>query len=134
MNVFINRLNRSHDGSVLMFSSADGYCSAAVFSDGELGTRYEKQPEPVEEYDVEMMDIASHTNLPTGSSSSSSMEPITEVVKAQKRRVSITPSDPVVVHTTTILENPKKRRITPILISTPLQTMTTTSATTTDNK
>ncbi|OAD01607.1 hypothetical protein MUCCIDRAFT_118669, partial [Mucor lusitanicus CBS 277.49] len=33
----ITDLAWSHDGSILMFSSADGYCSAAVFSQSELG-------------------------------------------------------------------------------------------------
>lgn len=106
-----------------MFSSADGYCSAAVFSDGELGIKYEKQPEPVEEYDVEMMDMAT-TQL--------NAEPIiqSEVSQLYKKRVSMSPTDPIVTGTV-MIEKPKKRRITPILISTPLQTPTTTTNTNT---
>lgn len=106
-----------------MFSSADGYCSAVVFSDGELGMKYEKQPEPVEEYDVEMMDIASHTNTNSSSPVHTNEPTLLDVAKAQKRRVSIAPID-LVVENNTIMEKPKKRRVTPILISTPLQITT----------
>lgn len=137
-----------------MFSSADGYCSAAVFSDGELGTKYEKPQQEdnmaiVEEYDVEMMDIptnnSSNTNGTTTPGShhedNNSIGNIINWVKApQKRRVSSattagtsassTSSTPDIVNITTNAatptnlvapneETPKKRRITPILISTP---------------
>ncbi|GAA5802691.1 WD40-repeat-containing domain protein [Helicostylum pulchrum] len=98
----ITDLAWSHDGSVLMFSSADGYCSAVVFSDGELGIKYEKQPEPVQEYDVEMVDIPDTK--------------VTAAVQQQQQKKRI-------VHQSTnaadVIEKPKKRRITPILISTP---------------
>lgn len=83
-----------------MFSSADGYCSAVVFSNGELGLKYEKPLETVKEYDVEMMDI------PTSAT----------IEKPQKRSIVAT-----LVSTATVKQEdkPKKRRITPILLSTP---------------
>ncbi|CEP14952.1 hypothetical protein [Parasitella parasitica] len=107
----ITDLAWSPDGSILMFSSADGYCSAAVFADGELGVRHEQQQQPADysatECDVEMMDIPD-TNMP------------------QKRRVSttmlnqqtVTPSSDAFLAPDKV-EKTKKRRITPILISTP---------------
>ncbi|KAG2225266.1 hypothetical protein INT45_001490, partial [Circinella minor] len=68
----------SHDGSILAFSSADGYCSAVVFDENELGKINLQKPNTmitntthstvsssssnkmvVEEHDIEMMDIAS---------------------------------------------------------------------------
>ncbi|KAI9480790.1 MAG: WD40-repeat-containing domain protein [Benjaminiella poitrasii] len=105
----ITDLAWSNDGSILMFASADGYCSAAVFSDGELGTKYEKLPETiVHEHDVEMMEIPSNEESQTT---------IDDWTKPQKRRTSIPPTP---VPTTTLnVDKPKKRRITPILISTP---------------
>jgi chromatin assembly factor 1 subunit B len=90
-------LHRSHDGSTLMFSSADGYCSAAVFSNGELGLKYEKALETVQEYDVEMMDIPIPTTV------------------TQKRSIAPT----LVASTIKQDDKSKKRRITPILLSTP---------------
>lgn len=87
-----------------MFSSADGYCSAVVFSNNELGVKYEKPINQVQECDVEMMDIP--------------------VNKPQKRRVSLTPApttSTTTTTTTTATDKSKKRRITPILISTPMQ-------------
>jgi chromatin assembly factor 1 subunit B len=83
-----------------MFSSADGYCSAVVFSNGELGLKYEKALETVQEYDVEMMDIP----IPT------------HIEKPQKRSIA-----PTLVLTTIAKQDdkPKKRRVTPILLSTP---------------
>ena len=69
---------RSHDGSILAFSSADGYCSAVVFDENELGKINLQKPNTntthttttlsssssnnkmiIEEHDIEMMDIAS---------------------------------------------------------------------------
>lgn len=88
-----------------MFSSADGYCSAVVFSDGELGIKYEKQPEPVQEYDVEMVDIPD---------TKAAVVAVQQQPQQPKKRI---------VHQLTsaadVIEKPKKRRITPILISTP---------------
>ncbi|KAI9356688.1 WD40-repeat-containing domain protein [Pilaira anomala] len=113
----ITDLAWSHDGSILMFSSADGYCSAVVFSDGELGVKYEKQPDPIQEYDVEMMDIpdtTTTTNITTTAATATATKPLT------KKRVSVV--QPVVPNNNTTInpvEKPKKRRITPILISTP---------------
>ncbi|KAG1463025.1 hypothetical protein G6F56_005381 [Rhizopus delemar] len=46
-------LTWSHDGSILMCSSEDGYCSAIVFSEGEMGTPHIIQLENMAE-DVEM--------------------------------------------------------------------------------
>jgi chromatin assembly factor 1 subunit B len=86
-----------------MFSSADGYCSSVVFSDGELGLKYEKQPEiTVQEYDIEMMDISSNTEI--------------NILQPHKRKEAVTESA-----TLSTLEKPKKRRVTPILISTPFK-------------
>ncbi|KAI8367796.1 WD40-repeat-containing domain protein [Blakeslea trispora] len=121
----------SHDGSILMFSSADGYCSAVVFSDGELGSKQERT-----EQDVEMMDIPNNNH-----------KQIDEWIKPAKRKASLTADLPpptldvevlktahVASNTSPSLtampppaapvsnsEKPKKRRITPILISTPQQ-------------
>ncbi|KAI8365480.1 WD40-repeat-containing domain protein [Choanephora cucurbitarum] len=111
----------SHDGSILMFSSADGYCSAVVFANDELGIQQERT-----EQDVEMMDIPS--------------KQIDEWAKPMKRKASLvelpTQTTLNVVKTTHVevtspstglspptahSEKPKKRRITPILISTPHQ-------------
>ena len=105
---------RSHDGTVLMFSSADGYCSAIVFSDGELGVKYEKQPEiTVQEYDVEMMDIPSN---PTPAQQE------VNILQPHKRRVSTIPitisNQQIQVESSLQPEKPKKRRVTPTLIST----------------
>lgn len=96
-----------------MFASADGYCSAVVFSDNELGFKYEKPIEAIKEYDVEMMDIPVNNNMPTATQ------------QPQKRRVSYleVPTPPTITTSTTVInsDQPKKRRITPILISTPMQ-------------
>lgn len=92
-----------------MFSSADGYCSAVVFSDGELGLKYEKQPISVQEYDIEMMDIPSTT-----------IQTEINILQPHKRKV----SSPLPIQPTTtnnLIEKPKKRRVTPILISTPFK-------------
>ena len=107
-----------------MFSSADGYCSAVVFANDELGIQQERT-----EQDVEMMDIPS--------------KQIDEWAKPMKRKASLvelptqttlnvvktthvemtSPSTGISPPTTPIThaEKPKKRRITPILISTPHQ-------------
>ncbi|KAI7905007.1 WD40-repeat-containing domain protein [Cokeromyces recurvatus] len=117
----ITDLTWSNDGSILMFASADGYCSAAVFSDGELGTKYEKLPETIiQEHDIEMMEIPTNNNEET-------QKTIDDWTKSQKRRTSI----PSMTHSTTTsttlnMDKTKKRRITPILISSP-SSLTTTS-------
>lgn len=118
-------ITRSHDGSILMFSSADGYCSAVVFSDGELGIKHEKQPEmtTVQEYDVEMMDIPSNPTPPTNTIIQE--PPKINILQPHKRRPDVivnssssNNSNSLSVESAT---KPKKRRVTPILISSPLQ-------------
>lgn len=119
---------RSHDGSILMFSSADGYCSAAVFSQGELGTKYEKLPDyNAAEHDIEMMDIpdsttaiTTNTNMPQKRRVSASITTSTTSAAATTiHQQTVTPSSSLLA-TPVMVEKTKKRRITPILISTPL--------------
>jgi hypothetical protein len=125
-----------------MFSSADGYCSAAVFSDGELGVKYEKvtAEQQVEEYDVEMMDIATNNDNTNNNTNNTASIHEDRVAKPQKRRVSIISPDIVKMNATAttattapIMEKPKKRRVTPILISTPPTTIVDPSPSTTNN-
>lgn len=104
-----------------MFSSADGYCSAAVFSDGELGSKYEKLPDYNAEYDIEMMDIPDttatpNTNMPQKRRVSASIS--TSTTSTLNQQI-VTPSSSLL--TPEKVEKTKKRRITPILISTPLE-------------
>ncbi|KAI9320969.1 WD40-repeat-containing domain protein [Dichotomocladium elegans] len=99
----------SHDGSILAFSSADGYCSAVVFNDNELGTLCElptaKKQTTVLESDVAMMDIAS---------------------PAPPNRIEKRPNSPPA---TQPLDKPKKRRIAPTLISTTITKVPPSSST-----
>ncbi|KAI8645461.1 WD40-repeat-containing domain protein [Parasitella parasitica] len=111
----ITDLAWSPDGSILMFSSADGYCSAAVFADGELGSKYEQLPENnAAECDVEMMDIPD-TNATTTNTMPQKRRVPTNMLNQQ----TVTPSSAAFL-TPDKVEKAKKRRITPILISTPL--------------
>lgn len=100
----ITDLAWSHDGSILMFSSADGYCSTIVFSDQELGVKHEKQVERVSEQDVEMMDIAPKKRVEP---------PVKNLDMTKKRRIA-----PTLI--STFMDGKKqenKKRITPVLIS-----------------
>ncbi|KAI8149153.1 WD40-repeat-containing domain protein, partial [Fennellomyces sp. T-0311] len=85
----ITDITWSHDGSILAFSSADGYCSAVVFEENELGPASQQQL--LVDQDTEMMDIS----LPP--------EPV--IKPAEKRAIATTTA------------SPKKRRIAPTLIS-----------------
>lgn len=110
--------NRSHDGTMLAFSSADGYCSTIVFDEEELGVigklparesitmtpsidndiSYEQQH--ATEKDVVMMDISSPP----------------QPIRAEKRAAiaTVTPQS----------DKTKKRRIAPTLISSSLPSST----------
>ncbi|KAG1057650.1 hypothetical protein G6F43_000506 [Rhizopus delemar] len=87
----ITDLAWSPDGAVLMFSSADGYCSAVVFSEGEMGIRYEKQIERSTE-DIEMTEAIPKKR-------------IIDSLKSQQQESNSNNG------------NSKKRRITPMLVS-----------------
>lgn len=109
----ITDLTWSQDGTILAFSSADGYCSAVVFEDGELGTMIASQPP-----DVEMMEIASPPRPEVPS------KPIVQQMRPEKRAIpepSIsTTTNTIATNASTIAQNdaaPKKRRIAPTLIS-----------------
>lgn len=110
--------NRSHDGTMLAFSSADGYCSTIVFDEEELGVigklparesitmtpsidndiSYEQQH--ATEKDVVMMDISSPP----------------QPIRVEKRAAiaTVTPQS----------DKTKKRRIAPTLISSSLPSST----------
>ncbi|KAI9492674.1 WD40-repeat-containing domain protein [Zychaea mexicana] len=121
----------SHDGSILVFSSADGYCSAVVFDENELGKANARKPTmdiaaattattttstmtaggPSEEHDIEMMDITSPPEKQPRP-----VNILTSLIKpAEKRSMQVTSN------------TQKKRRIAPTLIS----TITTSSSSTT---
>lgn len=114
-------LIRSYDGSLLMFSSADGYCSVAVFSNNELGIKYEKPIEAIQEYDIEMMDIPVNAEVQQPTQQIKTTVATWTTSKPQKRRVSLIQVIPASQSATTPVNNatsnPKKRRITPILVS-----------------
>ncbi|KAI7862254.1 WD40-repeat-containing domain protein [Spinellus fusiger] len=88
----------SPDGTLLMFSSADGYLSAVVFADGELGQLYDKPFSVVvqESVVVEM--------------------PVSVPAKQEKKRP-VPPTAPAMTATSIAAPDTKKRRIAPTLIS-----------------
>lgn len=107
----ITDLTWSQDGTVLAFSSADGYCSAVVFEDGELGTIMESQPP-----DVEMMEITSPPRPDL------TAKPIVQPIRPEKRVIpepslSTVPMSTASANTENGGGAPKKRRIAPTLIS-----------------
>ncbi|KAI8980901.1 WD40-repeat-containing domain protein [Pilobolus umbonatus] len=84
----------SADGSMLMFSSADGYCSAVIFADGELGIKYDKKPEAMEE-EVQQVAVSHSINHST----------VDDII-AKKRPSAIIAEE----------DKGKKRRITPVFV------------------
>jgi chromatin assembly factor 1 subunit B len=117
----ITDLAWSHDGSILMFASADGYCSAVVFGENELGKKYTKK---VVQQQDDMMDIVddnklqqvlSDTSTPAetkavSTPTSSSPSPTIDEGNLLKKRL---PNNNI----QNASDKPKKRRITPILVS-----------------
>lgn len=114
--------NRSHDGRMLAFSSADGYCSTVVFDEEELGVigklparesitmttsidndipyEQQQQQQHATEKDVVMMDISS--------------PPQPTRVEKRAAIATVTPQ----------ADKTKKRRIAPTLISSSLTSST----------
>ncbi|KAG0172343.1 hypothetical protein DFQ30_010660 [Apophysomyces sp. BC1015] len=109
----------SPDGTILMFSSADGYCSAVVFAHGELGEIYERKVQTAP--DVEMTDVGEAPQSKPRTDQPAVNLPDMLMVTSTKKRInphtvpvntnSVTPAAP---------DNSKKRRITPTLISAPI--------------
>jgi hypothetical protein len=104
-----------------MFASADGYCSAVVFGENELGKKYTKK---VVQQQDDMMDIVddnklqqvlSDTSTPAetkavSTPTSSSPSPTIDEGNLLKKRL---PNNNI----QNASDKPKKRRITPILVS-----------------
>ncbi|KAI8977283.1 WD40-repeat-containing domain protein [Mycotypha africana] len=134
----ITDISWSCDGSMLMFSSADGYCSAAVFSENELGVKYEKPLSTLLEHDIEMMEVAQpivpKTAVPHQISAASA-QPQQLQLPFKRKPVMAETTPPTASNNSSDAgqgqqqqqnnsinaAKPKKRRIAPILISAPLQ-------------
>ncbi|KAF7731912.1 hypothetical protein EC973_007743 [Apophysomyces ossiformis] len=110
----------SPDGTILMFSSADGYCSAVVFADGELGEIYENVTETAP--DVEMSEASEAPQPKPKPEQPNITLPDMLLVTSTKKRISphtvVADDNPSVTPVTST--NTKKRRITPTLISAPI--------------
>ncbi|KAI9256270.1 WD40-repeat-containing domain protein [Sporodiniella umbellata] len=83
-------LTWSHDGSILMCSSEDGYCSAIVFSEGEMGTLHIRQLGSTSE-DVEMKEvITSEKKMEAQETRAETQGATAEPATPKKRRIAPT--------------------------------------------
>lgn len=149
-NVKLERSSRTHfwersrDGNVLAFTSADGYCSAVVFEDHELGELCTHPAFPVDKghtQDVEMADATNTAIRPVPSSSTAvpaGLQPpppptVKEVVQAmfkiqpqqQQQQQQPVPPSPAAAAAAAVGAQPitptpssAKKRITPIPVTT----------------
>ncbi|KAI8365221.1 WD40-repeat-containing domain protein [Radiomyces spectabilis] len=111
----------SHDGSMLMFSSADGYCSSVVFKQDELGISYQHQRDRARnEHDIEMMDVSEPVAQPAKPASVTDVRSMlmTSSASSSSSTLSSSPlSSNNNANSTTSLPKAGIKRITPILVS-----------------
>ncbi|ORZ03728.1 WD40-repeat-containing domain protein [Syncephalastrum racemosum] len=135
----ITDLAWSRDGNVLAFTSADGYCSAVVFEDHELGELCAQPAFPVDNGHTQDVEMADATNTaaqsvqpaPAAASAISTPPAPTAVQKTVQAMFKIqpqeqqptpashaTPAAAVVAQPVTPTPSPAKKRITPIPVTT----------------